>query len=121
MMYISIFPVAISIRRTNVYEEESLGIYAADQEENPSFLGTDLTVFKIDCSNAHTATVGIRFVVYIFGLVYHLYCRGKSDTEFKQLCNFPYGHDINGSGLIYSISFLKWSVGMDALDYLLYI
>lgn len=39
MMYISIFPVAISIRRTNVYEEKSLGIYAADDEGNPSFLG----------------------------------------------------------------------------------
>ena len=39
MMYISIFPVAISIRRTNVYEEKSLGIYAADHEENASFTG----------------------------------------------------------------------------------
>lgn len=27
MMYISIFPIAISVRRTNVYEEKSLGIY----------------------------------------------------------------------------------------------
>lgn len=40
MMYISIFPVAISIRRTNVYEEQSLGIYAADHEEHASFTGT---------------------------------------------------------------------------------
>ncbi|KAK3380237.1 cation transport protein-domain-containing protein [Lasiosphaeria ovina] len=27
MMYISVFPIAISVRRTNVYEEKSLGIY----------------------------------------------------------------------------------------------
>lgn len=27
MMYISIFPIAISVRRTNVYEEKSLGVY----------------------------------------------------------------------------------------------
>ena len=27
MMYISVLPLAISIRRTNVYEEHSLGIY----------------------------------------------------------------------------------------------
>ncbi|UNI14196.1 low affinity potassium transporter [Purpureocillium takamizusanense] len=27
MMYISVFPIAISIRRTNVYEEKSLGVY----------------------------------------------------------------------------------------------
>jgi Trk-type K+ transport system membrane component len=39
MMYISIFPVAISIRRTNVYEEKSLGIYAHEDDENASFVG----------------------------------------------------------------------------------
>jgi Trk-type K+ transport system membrane component len=39
MMYISVFPIAMSIRNTNVYEEQSLGIYAADDEENASFLG----------------------------------------------------------------------------------
>lgn len=42
MMYISVFPIAISIRRTNVYEEKSLGIYAVDAEENPSFVGNSL-------------------------------------------------------------------------------
>jgi Trk-type K+ transport system membrane component len=30
MMYISVFPTAISIRRTNIYEEKSLGIYLDD-------------------------------------------------------------------------------------------
>ena len=40
MMYISVYPVAISIRRTNVYEEQSLGIYAREDETNASFLGT---------------------------------------------------------------------------------
>lgn len=44
MMYISIFPVAISIRNTNVYEEKSLGIYAADQEEHASFTGMSVNV-----------------------------------------------------------------------------
>ncbi|KAF4121261.1 Trk-type K+ transport system, membrane component [Geosmithia morbida] len=33
MMYISVFPVAISIRRTNVYEENSLGIYPKKEDE----------------------------------------------------------------------------------------
>ena len=47
MMYISAFPVAISMRRTNVYEEKSLGVYgsmseeAADDEE-PSYVGAHL-------------------------------------------------------------------------------
>jgi Trk-type K+ transport system membrane component len=42
MMYISVYPVAISVRRTNVYEEQSLGVYAADDEEDgkgTSFVG----------------------------------------------------------------------------------
>ena len=33
MMYISVFPIAISVRRTNVYEEKSLGIYGSAAEE----------------------------------------------------------------------------------------
>lgn len=32
MMYISVLPIAISIRRTNVYEEKSLGVYQAPEE-----------------------------------------------------------------------------------------
>ncbi len=41
MMYISVFPIAISVRRTNVYEEKSLGIYSqADIDERAN--GTDL-------------------------------------------------------------------------------
>lgn len=44
MMYISVFPIAISMRRTNVYEEKSLGIYAATDNDNeddkePSYVG----------------------------------------------------------------------------------
>ncbi|KAK3375307.1 cation transport protein-domain-containing protein [Podospora didyma] len=33
MMYISVFPIAISVRRTNVYEEKSLGIYGSHDED----------------------------------------------------------------------------------------
>lgn len=33
MMYISVFPIAISIRRTNVYEEKALGIYSKNEIE----------------------------------------------------------------------------------------
>src|SRR5204863_9874087 len=47
MMYISVFPIAISMRRTNVYEEKSLGIYAGDNEDGddskaPSYIGAHL-------------------------------------------------------------------------------
>lgn len=50
MMYISVLPLAISIRRTNVYEEQSLGIYLKDEEHEDegsdktpkTFIGTHL-------------------------------------------------------------------------------
>ncbi|KAG9233942.1 cation transport protein-domain-containing protein [Amylocarpus encephaloides] len=45
MMYISVLPIAISVRRTNVYEEDSLGIYGAQEEvdtEEPSYVKTHL-------------------------------------------------------------------------------
>lgn len=34
MMYVSVLPLAISIRRTNVYEEQSLGLYGKMEREN---------------------------------------------------------------------------------------
>ena len=47
MMYISVFPIAISVRRTNVYEESSLGVYGSSDEERedekePSYIGAHL-------------------------------------------------------------------------------
>ncbi|KAL2863235.1 potassium ion transporter [Aspergillus lucknowensis] len=49
MMYISVFPIAISVRRTNVYEEKSLGVYEPEKDEvneesqtAPSYIGTHL-------------------------------------------------------------------------------
>jgi potassium uptake Trk family protein len=46
MMYISVFPIAISVRRTNVYEEKSLGIFGGEEEVNedgePSYVGQHL-------------------------------------------------------------------------------
>lgn len=47
MMYISVYPIAISVRRTNVYEEKSLGIYgssseAEEDEKEPSYVGAHL-------------------------------------------------------------------------------
>lgn len=45
MMYISVFPIAISVRRTNVYEEKSLGIWGGeeeDDEEGTSYVGQHL-------------------------------------------------------------------------------
>jgi potassium uptake Trk family protein len=44
MMYISDFPIAISVRRTNVYEEKSLGIWGGEEadEQDQSYVGQHL-------------------------------------------------------------------------------
>jgi Trk-type K+ transport system membrane component len=45
MMYISIFPIAMSMRQTNVYEEKSLGVWADGEDEydeRSSYLGHHL-------------------------------------------------------------------------------
>ncbi|KAL4867106.1 hypothetical protein BDV12DRAFT_171966 [Aspergillus spectabilis] len=48
MMYISVFPIAISLRRTNVYEEKSLGVFETDEDVDddtqttPNYIGTHL-------------------------------------------------------------------------------
>ncbi|KAL9056189.1 MAG: hypothetical protein Q9162_003068 [Coniocarpon cinnabarinum] len=45
MMYISVFPIAISVRRTNVYEEKSLGVYGSNDipdDEEHSYVGAHL-------------------------------------------------------------------------------
>lgn len=44
MMYISVFPIAISMRRTNVYEEKSLGVWSLedDDDQPSSYLGAHL-------------------------------------------------------------------------------
>lgn len=36
MMYVSAFPVTMTIRNTNVYEERSLGIFTEDEPKKPS-------------------------------------------------------------------------------------
>ncbi|KAE8138175.1 cation transport protein-domain-containing protein [Aspergillus pseudotamarii] len=42
MMYISAFPIAIAIRKTNVYEEKSLGIYDDEDKPNPHGLAAHI-------------------------------------------------------------------------------
>ncbi|KAG7663751.1 TRK1 [[Candida] subhashii] len=43
MMYISVLPLAISIRRTNVYEEQSLGVYAKHEDNNENNIESTTT------------------------------------------------------------------------------
>lgn len=43
MMYVSVFPIALSVRHTNVYEEQSIGVYVDPEhidEQTPSYIAT---------------------------------------------------------------------------------
>lgn len=40
MMYVSVYPIALSVRSTNVYEEQSLGIYDDDDSEDENAFST---------------------------------------------------------------------------------
>ncbi|GAB5592140.1 low affinity potassium transporter [Umbelopsis nana] len=42
-MYISVYPVTISMRRTNVYQERSLGIYGDEDNDDVKFTDVDLS------------------------------------------------------------------------------
>jgi Trk-type K+ transport system membrane component len=37
MMYISVYPIALSVRSTNVYEEKSLGLFEEELEDDLTY------------------------------------------------------------------------------------
>ncbi|GAA5992419.1 hypothetical protein JCM11641_002901 [Rhodosporidiobolus odoratus] len=53
MMYIAVYPIAVSIRSTNVYEEKSMGVYDEDFDEDP-----DDVEARFDKSHSATQYIG---------------------------------------------------------------
>ncbi|KAG0664073.1 low affinity potassium transporter [Rhodotorula mucilaginosa] len=53
MMYIAVYPIAVSIRSTNVYEEKSMGVYDEDFDDDP-----DEMEARFDKSHSATAYIG---------------------------------------------------------------
>ncbi|GAA5879171.1 hypothetical protein JCM8547_001603 [Rhodosporidiobolus lusitaniae] len=53
MMYIAVYPIAVSIRATNVYEEKSMGVYDEDFDEDP-----DDVEARFDKSHSATQYIG---------------------------------------------------------------
>jgi Trk-type K+ transport system membrane component len=54
MMYISVYPVVITMRHTNVYEERSLGIYAEDSKgynENPDSIDLEDNTYPMSTAS----------------------------------------------------------------------
>ncbi|KAI9507993.1 cation transport protein-domain-containing protein [Russula earlei] len=75
MMYISVYPIAMSVRSTNVYEERSLGIYddkASINEESLSLSGNRVTIWGNYL--AFHARKQLAFDMWWLGLALFLIC-----------------------------------------------
>ncbi|BGP36458.1 hypothetical protein JCM10449v2_000359 [Rhodotorula kratochvilovae] len=75
MMYIAVYPIAVSIRSTNVYEEKSMGVYDEDFDEDP-----DDVEARFDKSHSATQYIGyharkqLAFDLWWLGLAVWLIC-----------------------------------------------
>ncbi|GAA5925325.1 hypothetical protein JCM3775_006423 [Rhodotorula graminis] len=75
MMYIAVYPIAVSIRATNVYEEKSMGVYDEDFDEDP-----DDAEARFEKSHSATQYIGyharkqLAFDLWWLGLAVWLIC-----------------------------------------------
>ncbi|RDB25358.1 Low-affinity potassium transport protein [Hypsizygus marmoreus] len=75
MMYISVYPIAMSIRSTNVYEEQSLGIFPEDEEtDEEDFEPTGPRVSVWSRYLAMHARKQLAFDMWWLGLALFLVC-----------------------------------------------
>ncbi|KAL5512603.1 hypothetical protein ACEPAG_3256 [Sanghuangporus baumii] len=83
MMYVSVYPIAMSVRSTNVYEEKSLGIFDDDNEDNePNWEGPGSAVWGRYL--AWHARRQLAFDMWWIGLALFLLCiieRSKIQDE----------------------------------------
>ncbi|KAI0042575.1 hypothetical protein FA95DRAFT_1564224 [Auriscalpium vulgare] len=82
MMYVSVYPVAMSVRSTNVYEERSLGIYDDDasiQEEEVLSAGSDNRMHVWSRYLAMHARRQLAFDMWWLGLALFLVCIIEKD------------------------------------------
>jgi len=85
MMYISVYPIAMSVRSTNVYEERSLGIYEDNisiDEEDLSLSGNRVTVWGNYL--AMHARKQLAFDMWWLGLALFLICIIERDQLENQ-------------------------------------
>lgn len=71
MMYFAILPVAFTVRASDVYEEQSQGIY-----QNDTVVGEDQEQENLH-HGTRTQPPQLRPVVQVSRRVYHLHCRGQ--------------------------------------------
>ncbi|KAF5380579.1 hypothetical protein D9615_004675 [Tricholomella constricta] len=78
MMYISVFPIAMSIRSTNVYEEQSLGIFPEDNDiDEEDFQATGPRVAVWSRYLAMHARKQLAFDMWWLGLALFVVCMNE--------------------------------------------
>jgi hypothetical protein len=103
-MYIAVYPIAISIRASNVYEERSLGIYSEASDRRRQW--------QVLYRQANPKPTELRPLVHIPWLLLHLHRRGGQDSRYFDSGKWPSLSLIwassNGFRLfLYSLCFLK--------------
>ncbi|THV06206.1 hypothetical protein K435DRAFT_773402 [Dendrothele bispora CBS 962.96] len=74
MMYVSVYPIAMSVRSTNVYEEQSLGVFRDDDEDEDNFEATGSRVTVWSRYLALHARKQLSFDMWWLGLALFLVC-----------------------------------------------
>ncbi|KAK3682672.1 cation transport protein-domain-containing protein [Podospora appendiculata] len=101
MMYISVFPIAISVRRTNVYEEQSLGIYGHDKDDIDDQANyTDLSYVGAHLRRQLSFDLWLIFVAYFILAI----------SEGPRIGNGP--DDISMFAILFEIVSAYGTVGM---------
>ncbi|KAI7938640.1 hypothetical protein MJO28_014219 [Puccinia striiformis f. sp. tritici] len=78
MMYIAVYPIAISIRATNVYEERSLGIFHSEEELDQT--GFEDPKMRVDERDRHTGRGGPTEHPLNLGNLPHSFCTAPDET-----------------------------------------
>ncbi|KAL1843790.1 hypothetical protein VTJ49DRAFT_7500 [Mycothermus thermophilus] len=105
MMYISVFPIAISVRRTNVYEEKSLGIYSTDVDEQHNHQGNQSDLSYVGSHLRRQLSFDLWYIVlgfFILSIVEGQKIMAGEFTQFALLFEVVSAYGTVGMSLGYS-------------------
>lgn len=74
MMYLAVFPIALSIRSTNVYEEKSMGLYEEEEDGTSQIEAAYSSNHNIGSYFAHHARKQLAFDIWWLGLALWAIC-----------------------------------------------
>jgi len=108
MMYISVYPIAMSVRSTNVYEEQSLGVFRDDNELEEQFQPTGDRVTVWGRYLAMHARKQLSFDMWWLALALFLVCIIERDN----LDNINSLHWFNIFAIVFELVSAYGTVGL---------